>query len=409
MQSLTEGIENSADLDCGKGTAGPADPGAAITAMAGSGTAGDLTALPAAGASTPEIAASAAAPQATAAATVPQAPAADASAARPAGAAKPVAAPPAAGLFRTWMAWIVELQTAFNRDLTAGLKGAKAGDPLWWLGGVSFLYGIVHAAGPGHGKVVISSYLLANEARLRRGVTIAFISAFLQAVVAVAIIGVMAAILNMTSLAITSTAKTFEAGSFALVALLGIYLLVRKGRAAWAVMRGGDPHAHHHHHHHDHHHDDDAHHHHDHPHYHAHGAPHGGAAPRGAHAAPAAACSHAHVPAEAALARPGFAGAAAAVLSVGVRPCSGALVVLVFALSQGVFWAGVASTFVMALGTAITVAALAALAVGAKDVARRLARGDDRRGSQVMLGLELAAAFLITLLGAVLFAGAVLA
>ena len=78
-------------------------------------------------------------------------------------------------------------------------------------------------------------------------------------------------------------------------------------------------------------------------------------------------------------------------------------------MSQGIFWAGVASTFVMALGTAITVAALAALAVGAKGVARRLARGDDRRGGQVMLGLELAAAILITLMGAVLFAGALMA
>ena len=93
------------------------------------------------------------------------------------------------------------------------------------------------------------------------------------------------------------------------------------------------------------------------------------------------------------------------ILSVGIRPCSGALIVLVFALSQGIFWAGVASTFVMALGTAMTVAVLAALAVGAKGLASKLARGHDRRASQVMLGLELAAALLITLLGAVLFVG----
>ena len=80
---------------------------------------------------------------------------------------------------------------------------------------------------------------------------------------------------------------------------------------------------------------------------------------------------------------------------------------LVFALSQGIFWAGVASTFVMALGTAITVAVLAALAVGAKGLARRLARGDDRRAGQVMLGLELAAAILITAMGVVLFLGSI--
>ena len=66
---------------------------------------------------------------------------------------------------RRWTAWIGALQADFNRDLTAALKGLKQGDAFWWLGGISFLYGIVHAAGPGHGKVVISSYLVANEAR----------------------------------------------------------------------------------------------------------------------------------------------------------------------------------------------------------------------------------------------------
>ena len=150
---------------------------------------------------------------------------------------------------RRWSAWIGALQTQFNRDLTAALKGLNKGDAFWWLGGISFLYGIVHAAGPGHGKVVISTYLVANEARIRRGVVIAFIAAFVQAIVAVGIIGLLAVVLNMTSMAIDSTAKIFEAGSFALVAALGVYLLARKGPAAWAVMKGGDAHAHHHHHH----------------------------------------------------------------------------------------------------------------------------------------------------------------
>ena len=106
-----------------------------------------------------------------------------------------------------------------------------------------------------------------------------------------------------------------------------------------------------------------------------------------------AACSCQHHPAPQTLERGGLGAAAHAVLSVGIRPCSGALVVLVFALAQGIFWAGIASTFLMALGTAITVAALAALAVGAKDVALRLdarrrtplggghARPGDRRGA----------------------------
>jgi ABC-type nickel/cobalt efflux system permease component RcnA len=268
------------------------------------------------------------------------------------------------------------LQTAFNLQLTASLKALTSGSgAFWWLGGVSFLYGIAHAAGPGHGKVVISSYLVANEERLRRGVLIAFLAAFVQALVAVGIIGAMAAILDMTSAAITDAAKFFEAGSFALVALLGLYLLVRKGREAWTTFRSGDSHTRHHH-------------------------AESPSALRGG-----ASCHQHHVPLAAE--KPGIAGAAAAVLSVGIRPCSGALVVLVFALAQGVFWAGVASTFLMALGTAITVAALAALTVGAKDVARRLTQGDGRRAGQVMLALEGVAALFITLLGAALFAGSI--
>ena len=191
----------------------------------------------------------------------------------------------------------------------------------------------------------------------------------------------MAAILNMTSMAIDATAKMFEAGSFALVGLLGLYLLVRKGRAAWAAMHGGDPHAHHHH--------------------YDHSRPRIMITITAMEVTPIRTCGRGGCTRPRACPRSGDVEArplrrAAAIVSVGMRPCSGALIVLVFALAQGVFWAGVASTFLMALGTAITVAALAALAVGAKDIARFIARGDDRRGGQIMLALELAAAAFIT-------------
>ena len=55
------------------------------------------------------------------------------------------------------------------------------GSKMWLLVGLSFAYGIFHAAGPGHGKAVISSYMLANEVALRRGILLSFVSAFLQA------------------------------------------------------------------------------------------------------------------------------------------------------------------------------------------------------------------------------------
>ena len=95
----------------------------------------------------------------------------------------------------------------------------------------------------------------------------------------------------------------------------------------------------------------------------------------------------------------------AAILTVGIRPCSGAILVLVFSLAQGLFWAGIAATFVMGLGTAITVATIAVVAVFAKDMARRLSEGRDRGGALVMRGIEFGAAGLVLLFGAGLLFG----
>lgn len=269
-----------------------------------------------------------------------------------------------------FLPWLAALQKQFYRDMTAALGGMKqSGAAFWWLAGLSFAYGVVHAAGPGHGKVVISSYLLANEASARRGVWIAFLAAVAQAAVAILVVAVMAAFLNMTSFAITDAARLLEIGSYALIAGLGLALLARKARRAWHLARPAEA-------------------------WPRHGHDHGEG------------CCHGHVPAPQAAER--RRGAAAAVASVGLRPCTGALVVLVFALAQGMFWAGIAATLLMALGTALTIAALAALAVGAKDVAARLA-GDGGRGGAVMLALETLAALMVFGFGAALLAGALAA
>ena len=96
-------------------------------------------------------------------------------------------------------------------------------------------------------------------------------------------------------------------------------------------------------------------------------------------------CGHSHGPTPDQLAGPGgWRRGLGAILAVGLRPCSGAILVLVFALAQGLFWAGIAATFVMGLGTAITVATIAVIAVSAKGLARRLsagARGRRRAGA----------------------------
>jgi nickel/cobalt exporter len=94
-----------------------------------------------------------------------------------------------------------------------------------------------------------------------------------------------------------------------------------------------------------------------------------------------------------------------AIIAVGLRPCSGAILVLVFTLAQGLFWAGVVATFVMGLGTAIMVAAIAVFSVLAANWAERFASTRGGYGMLLMRGIEVAAALLITAFGALLLMG----
>jgi nickel/cobalt transporter (NicO) family protein len=283
--------------------------------------------------------------------------------------------------------WILAKQAEFYRMLSGLVRAAKAdGSAAYTLLGISFLYGVFHAAGPGHGKAVISSYLVANNETWRRGIVLSFASAILQAFTAIAVVGVAAVLLGATAKAMGNTVRVIEIVSYTLIILIGLRLLWVKGRAFLrALGRKEGPHSHaqehghHHHHHHDHDHD------HDHD---------------------ASAWSHGHAPEPSELAgahwlKRGL----TAIVAVGLRPCSGAIIVLVFALAQGLFWIGVASTFVMGLGTAITVAAIATLAVGARGLAGRLAKAKPGAGAIILRGVETAAALVIVLFGAALLTG----
>ena len=94
-----------------------------------------------------------------------------------------------------------------------------------------------------------------------------------------------------------------------------------------------------------------------------------------------------------------------AIIAVGLRPCSGAILVLVFALAQGLFWAGVVATFVMGVGTAITVAIIAMIAVGARTWAKRLTDSRSGYGMLAMRGIEAGAALVIIAFGCLLLTG----
>jgi nickel/cobalt transporter (NicO) family protein len=328
------------------------------------------------------------------------------------------------------LGWIFAKQAEFYRQFSGLIRASKAsGSAAWSLFGLSFFYGIFHAAGPGHGKAVISSYLVANEETWRRGVVLSFASALIQALVAVAVVGVAAALLNATAATMNNAVNVIETLSYALIIVIGLRLLWVKGRAFFAALRtlhrpaavgaavtppdqlhahtshnhhGRDRGAHdrHDHDHHDHHHHDDDHHQHD-----ANSHSHNGHAHCECHDH-ASAWGHAHAPEPEELAGPGgWRRGFSAVVAVGARPCSGAIIVLVFALAQGLFWAGVVSTLVMGLGTAITVAAIASIAVGAKSWAARFAETRSGYGMLAMRGIEVGAAVVIIAFGTLLLAG----
>lgn len=312
------------------------------------------------------------------------------------------------GPLAPFFAWVASQQQAVYRQLAGLVQGFRE-NPIsgLWLIGLSFLYGVLHAAGPGHGKAVITSYLLARGETVKRGIVLAFASATLQALVAIALVAIMAGLLSATSAAMTRTAGLLEVASYALITLVGAWLifgrvraLLRSRRRAISAeerwRRDDDPGlparslsaaAHHH---------DRSHHQAHHSHDHVHGP--GGVCTT---------CGHSHMPDPRDLEGPfSLAKAWNAVLAVGLRPCTGAILVLVFCFAQGLAWLGVASALAMALGTAITVSILAALAVGAKDLATRIAGADTGVGRGVTAAIEITAAGFVMILGLMLLGGA---
>jgi len=319
--------------------------------------------------------------------------------------------PAAGGLF----GWLLSKQALFYRELSGLIRAAKSdGTALLGLMGISFAYGIFHAAGPGHGKAVISSYLVANEETWRRGVALSFASAFLQALTAVVLFAVAAILIGATAKAMGDTVRVIETVSYALIVLVGARLLWVKGRAFLRTLRTlkseaapKAEHAHGHHApctHHEHAHDRRAPQSHDDAHAHVHGAHHNHAHNHDEESV--LPWGHAHGPEPEELAGPGgWQRGLAAIVAVGLRPCSSAIIALVCALAQGLFWAGVASTFVMGIGTAITVAAIATLAVGARAVAKRFAATRASYGTLTLRGVEVGAAVLVMLSGVLLLTG----
>ena len=286
-------------------------------------------------------------------------------------------------LYGRLLSWAMAQQQVYYRQLATALRNFRlqgSAAATWTLVTLSFFYGIFHAVGPGHGKVVVTSYLLADERDLKRGVLIAFLAAFMQAVTAIVLVGILAVALGFTMHATAAALPYVQGASFVLVMLMGL----------WVIWRGisrlrGRKHSHAHTHAHEH-----SHHHH-------------------THDEDCGDCGHAHMPGPAELKKTdSLVEMAGMVLAVGLRPCSGAILVLLFALTQSAFLAGALSAFTMSVGTAITVSTLAVLAVSSRGLALRFASGMDNRWTRYLeVGMMLVGGFVILAFGFLLLAALV--
>jgi ABC-type nickel/cobalt efflux system permease component RcnA len=305
--------------------------------------------------------------------------------------AEPGSAP---GVLQRAGAWLLEKQAQINRELATAVRRLKSADPFsatLTLAFLSFAYGVLHAAGPGHGKAVISSYVLADGRTVRRGIVLAFMAAMIQALSALVLVSILVLVFRATGVQMRVMEAWLETVSWGLVALVGVWLVYYQLRTFFAgsAARAHD-HAHHH----------------DHGHGHDH-APHHSTAGGHAHQHTDSCEICAHVPDPSQLKGDwSWRRALALAFAVGVRPCTGAILVLVFAIGQGLMWAGVLSTFAMAVGTAITVSVLAASAVGFRELATRLAGGGTSPwAGRVQLVAGLGGASLVLVMGTLFFIG----
>ena len=331
-------------------------------------------------------------------------------------------------------------QSQFYRQLTDAVRQWQTqGGWGGLLVGLSFAYGVFHALGPGHGKAVIASYVLANRQTARNGAILALAASTVQALVAIAVVSVLAVVFNVTSAVMNEATRWLEACAYAMVVLLGLTLvwrkavrpLVRAWHARAQVKAGflghdvdqGPVHDHDHRngngnghgHGPDHRHVDDerdgedhghfdgghaAHSHHpshmDHSHRHDHDHAHDDC------------CGHAHVPAPETMEGPlSVRRAWVAILAIGLRPCSGALIVLVFALAQDFYLAGIVSALAMGAGTGLTVALLAVLSAWAGMATTRLGGLlSSRAAIWVRYAIESVAALMVLALGVLLLGAA---
>ena len=244
---------------------------------------------------------------------------------------------------------ILDVQRRLNADLRHELGDVAQGGS-WRAEGaiilLSFAYGVLHAIGPGHGKFVVSTFLLSRRARILQGVVMSAAAAFVQALSAIMLVGGFVLVLRISAREVLDRAGSLELASYAFITLVGCSMIWDVATRRACCARADEP---------DHHHDHAHNHDHDHDHDHDHAYDH-----------------HRHPEGAGGTHPSGWLSVIATGAAVGVRPCSGAILVLLFTLANAILPVGIVATLAMGLGVAITVSVVSLTTLG---VRRALAPG----------------------------------
>lgn len=228
------------------------------------------------------------------------------------------------------------------------------------------LYGMLHSLGPGHGKVVVSTYLATHKTKVKTGIYITIVSALMQGIVAIVLVSSFVFLWHQTMRQLNGTVSEFVKFSGIVVLVLGVYLFAMVFKA---IFRPSSSHEHHSHEHHEH----------------------------------GCSCGHKHsAHADELNNASQWREYLWIVLSIGIRPCSGAILVLFFSHLAHQFWLGVLGSIVMSLGTALTTSSIALLTVSGRKIVQHYSDIDVKYAQRMMLILKSTAGFILILLGVIL-------
>lgn len=270
--------------------------------------------------------------------------------------------------------WAAEGQRAAQSGMAQGLRALRANESgaLITLMGVCFGYGFFHAVGPGHGKILIAGYGVAERVALTRLSVLAVLSSLAQAGMAIVVVYTGVWLLGLGREEMVDAAEDwFAPFSYAAICAIGAWLALRGAVRLWSNWRTAE------------------HHHHDHDHHHHSGED-----------GVCGTCGHAHAPTpEQAKNVHSLRDALVLIGAIAIRPCTGALFLLILSVSMGIELAGILGTFAMGLGTAsVTLAAAAGAVTFREGALARFANGPHT--ARIAGVIETGAGLIIAILAA---------